>query len=488
MVDSRQLLSNILVNDFPAFLARSFHELHPSRNFANNWHLDAMAALLRRMDEGEIPRSLITMPPRTLKSFTVSVAWVGFLLGKNPATKIIVVSYSEKLAEELSIATRKLMESSFYRGLFPKTVLDKSTSLHFTTTQFGMRLATSIGGANTGFGADWIIIDDPHNATEIGSQAAREEVKTFYQNTLNSRYIDPGNCKVLLVMQRLHPEDLAGHVLSSGGWFHLNLQAIATEDAFIDVGLPAPRQIKIGDLLHPERLSAEVLDQLRRDMGPANFSAQYLQEPEPASGTMFLRSSIKYCGRPQLHTGQVFISLDTAVKINPQNDYSACTIWLQRDKDHYLLETWRKKVLYPDLKQQILSLLNRYPGARLMVEDQGSGSVLIQELVNKGYPVIPCRSQNSKEVRASAATDYFISGLVHFCDDADGLFDFEGELFRFPNSKHDDFVDTVSQYFGWVRAQGSSSSMTWSWMGSDDTDPTHDQIAAYLLDRKWRRR
>jgi hypothetical protein len=136
---------------------------------------------------GAYRRQIINMPPRTLKSLLISVWWPAFLLGRDPAAKIILVSYAEQLAEMLSNDTRRLMQSSFYQAVFPQTRLERQSNLHLSTDQNGFRIGATVGGSVTGFGADWIIINDPHNASETYSEAAREKVKSFYRQTLVSR-------------------------------------------------------------------------------------------------------------------------------------------------------------------------------------------------------------------------------------------------------------------------------------------------------------
>ena len=196
-------------------------------------------------------RQIINMPPRTLKSQLVSVFWPAFLLGHNPAAKIIVVSYAEQLAEQLSNDTRQLMQSSFYQEVFPRTRLERQTNLHLSTEESGSRYAATVGGSITGFGADWITVDDPHNASEAYSEASREKVKTFFRQSLLSRLNNPSDGKLLLVMQRLHDNDLSGHLLTRGGWRHLKLQARATEDAEIVIGPNLVHPVRAGDFLQP---------------------------------------------------------------------------------------------------------------------------------------------------------------------------------------------------------------------------------------------
>ena len=185
--------------DLIVFAQKGFEIINPGTLFLDNWHIRAIAHALEEMLAGAHIRQIINMPPRTLKSQLVSVCWPAFLLGHNPAARIIVVSYAEQLAAQLSNDTRTLMQSSFYHDVFPQTRLERQTSLHLSTEKSGSRYATTVGGSITGFGADWIIIDDPHNATEAYSEASREKVKNFFRQTLLSRLNNPSQGRIVLV-------------------------------------------------------------------------------------------------------------------------------------------------------------------------------------------------------------------------------------------------------------------------------------------------
>jgi hypothetical protein len=383
MMDAASL-AHICRRDFCAFAQKGFEIVNPGERFLDNWHIGAIAHVLEEMQLGAYRRQIINMPPRTLKSLLVSVCWPAFLLGHNPAAKIIVVSYAEQLAEKLSNDTRRLMQSGFYRGAFPQTHLERQSNLHLSKDQNGFRIGVTVGGSVTGFGAEWIVIDDPHNATEAYSEPAREKVKNFYSQTLLSRLNNPSEGRLLLVMQRLHEDDLSAHLLRRGGWRLLKLQARATEDAEIEIGPGLLHRVRDGDLLQPNLLPAYWLDAQKLDMGSAAFEAQYQQQPLPAEGNMIQRAWLRYCDPPLLDTGRVTISLDTATKENTENDYSACTVWLEADKKHHLIHVWRDKVNFPTLRRKVLDMIDVFRPTAILIEDAGSGSALIQDLRVRG--------------------------------------------------------------------------------------------------------
>jgi predicted phage terminase large subunit-like protein len=471
--------AHICRSDFCAFAQKGFEIINPGEQFLDNWHIGAIAHVLGEMQLGAYRRQIINMPPRTLKSLLVSVCWPAFLLGHNPAAKIIVVSYAEQLAEKLSNDARRLMQSSFYRGIFPQTRLERQSNLHLSTDQNGFRIGVTVGGSVTGIGAEWIVIDDPHNASEAYSEPAREKVKSFYSQTLLSRLNNPSEGRLILVMQRLHEDDLTGHLLRHGGWRQLKLQARATEDAEIEIGRGLARLVRAGELLQPNLLPAHWLDAQKLEMGSAAFEAQYQQQPLPLEGNMIKRDWLRYCDPPPRHTGRVTLSLDTATKENTENDYSACTIWLEADNKHHLIHVWRDKVNFPALRRKVLDIIDVFRPNAILIEDTGSGSALIQDLRAQGVPAIPRKAKDSKVVRLSSASPYIESGLMWLPKDAPWLAEFEAELLGFPGTRYDDQVDGLSQYFGWVRERPTSFFEV-HWMHDEPYAVDHDWIASRL--------
>ena len=242
-----RLVGAMLRSDFYSFIRATFPIVSPSSAFAPNWHIEAIAFALMRVLRGEIKRLIITVPPRSLKSICASVAFPAFVLGHDPTRRIICVSYAEALARKHANDCRALMRSTLYHRLFPNTRISnaKDTELEFATTRGGNRLATSIGGTLTGRGGNLIVIDDPLKPQDAYSEAARENTKQWYSNTLLSRLDDKTKDAIIVVMQRLHLDDLVGHLLEQEGWMHLNLPrspspnsaSRSDQDAIICVGL-----------------------------------------------------------------------------------------------------------------------------------------------------------------------------------------------------------------------------------------------------------
>lgn len=277
----------LLANDFVGFLGKTFLTVTPGRPFLMNWHLDLLAEHLEAVRRGEIRRLMINMPPRSLKSVTVSVAWPAWLLGHQPKMRIMAASYSQMLAEKHSMDCRAVMQSAWYREVFAQTQLsrEQNEKHKFMTTQRGMRFATSIWGSATGEGGDVLIADDPMNPLQAQSGATRQMVRDWFDHTFSTRLNDKRSGAIVLVMQRLHVEDLCGHLLEKGGWEHLCLPAVAEVSQRWFVGGKRFERTA-GSPLHPQREDAALLEQARNDLGALQFAAQYQQQPLAAKGGM----------------------------------------------------------------------------------------------------------------------------------------------------------------------------------------------------------
>ncbi len=230
MSDRRRALEAMLRQDFMAFFMKVFATLEPGIGFAPNWHYEHLAWQLERVRRGEVRRLIINVPPRSGKSVLASVAWPMFVLGQDPTRRLICVSHTEELARKFNVDRRTIAQQPWYRSLFPGFGLQSSRDLEFITTRHGVCFASGVGGAVLGKGADIIVIDDPIKALAALSKAERRRVAEFYDNTLVTRLNDKQTGAIVLIMQRLHQDDLVGHVLEKDDWEVVTLPALATQD------------------------------------------------------------------------------------------------------------------------------------------------------------------------------------------------------------------------------------------------------------------
>lgn len=421
----------------------------------------------------EIKRLIINIPPRSLKSTIGTVAFPAFLLGHDPSTKIMAASYSKQLSIKHSMESRLLIESEWYKRLFPRTIIadDNNQKSQFTTTLRGHRVATSCGATTTGEGGNFLIVDDPHGAADAQSKLIRDSQNTWFDQSFSTRLNDKENDVIIVIMQRLHHQDLTGHLLDKGGWEHLCLPAVFDQKKTISIG-SFNKTINKGDLLQPERESMATLEQTKREMGSYAYAGQYMQEPVPDGGGIFKREWIKLfpMDKELPKFDCILQSYDTALTANTFSDSTAFTAWgifeHKGNKAAMLIDAWEDRLEYPELKKKVLmEWKTRYgegEGRRadfILIEDKGSGLSLRQDLQRAQIPVRAYNPGRADKIsRAHLVTYLFENGLV-FMPESDMH---RGkpmswaekvimQLLAFPNSDHDDFVDSVTQALRYLR-------------------------------------
>lgn len=443
------LANEMARTDFRAFAPRALRELHPEADL--NWIHDAMAHLGETIIDGQVRFAMVNLPPRTFKSQIFSVLLPAYILGHNPKAKIICVSYGRDLAESLAASTLKLMDTAWYRRLFPAVTLAKRAVGHLRTSQGGQRLATSIQGGVTGMGGDYIIVDDPLRADDAESDAIRASTNDWIASTLFSRLDDPTSGSMIIVAQRLHQDDPVGRLLSqSDQWHVLSIPAKAAQGAVYEVGFNARHVMRAGDLMHPARLGEAELKQLRFNLGERRFQAQYQQEPVPADGAFFkapwlLRDVDALAPRSG---DRIIQSWDVAGKAGADNDYSVCVTAIQRRSQIILIDVFRERLAFPDLLNAVAAQARRHKPHKILIEDASAGIQLIQMLRNdqpRGVPLpIAMKPIQSKQERAMIAVTRAERGELILPPTAPWAEIFVNELLAFPVGRYDDQVDALA--------------------------------------------
>jgi predicted phage terminase large subunit-like protein len=454
MTSERDLADKFYRNDFGAFTYEAFKALNPGQRLIPNWHIDAICYHIQQMLTGDARKRLIlNLPPRTLKSFIVSVALPAWLLGRNPGSRIICASYADELATKFSRDCRALLETPFYKRLFPRTRLNpkKASEGEFETTKRGYRLATSVGGTLTGRGGDVLIVDDPIKANDAESEVARRAATDWFHNTALSRLDDRAESLICLAMQRLHVDDLSG-ILIERGWPSMVLPAIAVEAADYAIGEDEFHHRPVGQLLQPERDTAEAIDELRREIGSRVFAAQYQQNPTPPDGNMIKASWLgRYDRAPERYNFQrVVLSCDPAGKAGAHNDYTAITILGVQQQALYVLHVSRGHWTVLQMHAQIIALAAQWHVDLVILEDTSSGMGLIQLLREQSrLSVVGRKPDADKETRMCRQQGRFEAGRVLLPNEAPWLADFESELLAFPSGRYDDQVDALLLFLEW---------------------------------------
>ncbi|MEH2499838.1 putative phage terminase large subunit-like protein [Bradyrhizobium sp. AZCC 1678] len=468
-INEFRMLKFALSRDFMSFTDRGVRELNQGGSFIHNWHLDAVAWHLKKVMAGETKRLIINLPPRSLKSLMVSVLFPASWLGHDPRKKIFGISYGGDLAAKHARDSQSIMQTDWYRLTFPRTRITRIADSSIYTDQRGFRKATSINATLTGLGGDCFIIDDPLKPVDAQSEPLRNAVNDWISHTLISRLDDKAKGAIIVVMQRVHQHDLTGYLTENfpGTWTLLSLPAIAREEETVEIGPKRFHSRQIGEALHPDREPIEVLENVRRELGSDIFEGQYQQSPVPPGGAMVKRDWLQYYDvlPERTYPARVIQSWDTAVKNGAQNDFSVCTTWLMVGNKFYLMDLVRERFEYPRLKQTALLLADKFKPNVILIEDASTGSPLAQELRQAGtFAVRLVPVEHDKVARLYVQQAKFEAGQVFFPRRASYLATLEAELLSFPQSKHDDQVDSITQALG-SQASKYRYDTSLSWVG-----------------------
>lgn len=456
----QQALHALLRTNLASFIEKSFLTVDRSQDYMRNWHIEVIADHLAQCMQGSIKRLIINLPPRSLKSVCASVAFPAWLLGHDPGRRIVCVSYAEDLANKHARDCRSVIESDWYKTTFPNTRINprKRTENEFETTRNGYRISTSIGGTLTGRGGNMIIIDDPLKPAEGLSDTKRNAVNQWFDNTLYSRLDNKEIGCIIIVMQRIHLDDLVGYVQRNEEWTVLNLPAVAMQYQSFKLRNGAVITREKGDVLNPQLESEATLGKIKANLGSYNFSAQYQQEPIPESGNIINWDWFQSYSEIPTATrfSRVIQSWDTAMKAHDGSDYSACITLMEVDSSYYILDAYRGKLDFPSLKKKVIDYKERFEADSIVIEDKNSGTSLIQQLRSEGIFCIEYKPEGTKADRMVAQSAAIEAGRVHLPKEAPWLDDLQSEIVSFPYGRNDDQVDALSQALHWLTTRSIS--------------------------------
>ncbi|HUS95286.1 MAG TPA: phage terminase large subunit [Hyphomicrobiaceae bacterium] len=411
----------------------------------DNWHQRKICQSLEQVLLGRVNRLLINVPPRSGKTETAVKSFIGWGMGMFPDSEFIHASYSKRLATSNTYEVRAMMQNETYKEIFPWTALqdDSKARDEFRTAHGGIVYATGADGTITGYGAGKmrpgfggaIIIDDPHKAGDANSSVMRKNVIDWYQQTMESR-LNKRSDPIIIIMQRLHEDDLSGWLLGGGSgekWSHINIPARTDE----------------GTSFWPAQFPDEMLDRLESS-SPYVFAGQYMQRPSPLGGGLFRDNWWRYLSAPPPIQWRT-IYADTAQKTADHNDYSVFQCWgYSVTGQAVMLDMIRGKWEAPELEAMARAFWAKHKATQnqgtlraMKVEDKVSGTGLIQTLKREGIPIIGIKRNVDKITRAFDAAPLIESGNVILMQDTPHLTDFISEASTFPNAAHDDMIDAA---------------------------------------------
>jgi predicted phage terminase large subunit-like protein len=466
----KAILKNLLLNNNLAF-TKYFFKQRTNQTLISNIHHKIIGETLDKVFNGEITRLIVNMPPRYTKTEQIVISFIAQGFAINPSSEFIHSSYADSLVMKNSMIIKDLIQHEKYQELFPMNLKKDSQSKKAwqIDEHGGKMLATSSGGTITGFGAGRmgfddkftgaLVIDDPLKPKDANSEAIRQKINEQMNDTFKSR-LAAKNIPIIVVMQRLHDDDMSGFLLNGGTgekWHHLCLPAIIDEKTKNydykknPYGIPIDiSEVSNGPLWESKHNLKDINNMLESNLYVT--SAQYLQSPTARGGSIFKSEWFQYYDKDIKDAYDFrFITGDTAQKTANYNDYSVFGCFGVTNKKLYLIDVVRGKWESPQLKQTLINFFNkhnnvddRYGNLRAVhIEDKSSGTDIIQNLKNI-MPIRPIQRNTDKITRAFDVVPYLQTGLVYFPQNADWLTDLENELQQFTptfSHKHDDQVD-----------------------------------------------
>jgi len=496
------------------FIREAWPVVEPATPFIHGWHIDVLAEHLEAVGRGELRRLIVNVPPRTMKSLTTAVFWPCWEWLDAGHLRWLFATYAQSLSLRDSVRCRRLIQSQGareegtlfervgYQGLLSllsedpwELTGDQNAKEKYETTLTGMRLATSVGGIATGEGGDRIVIDDPLNAKQARSDAERLAANKWWDETMTTRF-NNAEAAGVIVMQRLHEEDLTGHLLAQGGWHHLCLPAeyepghpftypdhvrLPDREVVEEVDgkpkvvvkpgreLPGDPRTEEDELLEPVRLSPERLAELAKGLGSYGYAGQMQQRPAPLEGGMFKRywwkrwETLPPFDRV-IHSWDMRFS-DSQTEAS---SYVVGQVWGAHGANRFLLGQIRKRLSFTESLAAVRALQQWKPASAKLVEDKANGPAVINTLKAEIPGMLPVPPEGGKTVRASAAEPIVEAGNVYLPEgefipaplgyEQTSVGEFISEHAIFDNGAHDDQVDAMSQAMTWLaNAPGPAS-------------------------------
>lgn len=446
------------------FFRRSWHVIEPSTPLVDGFYMQAICEHVEAALKGRLSKRnfMALVPPGSAKSRIGSVVTTPHMWLTQPSWQVICASGNPRVASRDSVYARAIIESPWYAQTFGLTWTladDQNEKLRFANSRFGYRMALSTGARVTGDRADALIVDDPLDASAAYSTLERQDRQVWWDQGFANRVNDPKRAARILIQQRLHTEDLAGYLLAreADQWEVLTIPQEWDEGrrTVTSLGWTDPRK-EDGELMAPDRFSAEVVAEEKLRLGASGYAGQHLQLPANADGELFRRGCLVMIEPDQMPAcSQVILSMDTAFSTKTTADRTAVIVMGQFPKGCVILDVIAVRCAYPQLRALAEQLALKWKPSAVLVENKASGQSLLQSLQQEtSLPIVSIQADRDKISRATVCTPSWEAKRVHAPAGAPWLAEFEAEVYSFPKAAHDDITDALTQGLNYLLVAG----------------------------------
>jgi predicted phage terminase large subunit-like protein len=443
-------LSSALKNDFLTFARRALRKLDDTV-LDHDPYLELLTTYLLEFADGSTKRLLINMPPRHAKTKLCSICFSAWILAHNPSIKIMIVAYSIDLAESISRAIRNILQSVWFKESFPTRVAKgHAKSNDFATTAGGKVYATSFDGSVTGFGGDIIIVDDPHNISDVENPRQLERTIEKFNTMLVRRLDTPKKGRIMVIGHRVHENDLSAALLQDGSWTNLRLPIVAPRDQEFRTAYGRWHRRK-GELLRPDADDLTEIERLRSKLVNPPFELLY-QQDDDAQSLPALTADHFLSYRPEdIFNLPRFVSVDPGTDEGDGRSFSVVQLWATNGVINYLVDQVRKRCDFRELVRITKRIVCNNTGAPILIENTANGPALISALSEaqkrRAYAITP---RDSKTTRLRRHYDKFLSGRIRVQSDAQFREKLTKEFIVFPHGRHADQVDATTQFLDFI--------------------------------------